>query len=171
MEFTLSQAAKEARVSKSTLSKALSTGRMSAERLHDGSFRIEASELFRVFPRKQGETETRTVPEQERTPSEPPDADLALMRLRVQMLEDQLSRERELRDQERETSQETVTDLRKRLDRAEERVLALEAKPTEASSATMQSTDPVTAVEPITFSAPVVPKPRGSLLARMFGRS
>ncbi len=170
MEFTLSQAAREARVSKSTLSKALSTGRMSAERLPDGSFRIEASELFRVFPRRPVETEAGTVPEQARTPSEPPEADLALMRLRVQMLEDQLSRERELRDQERETSQETVTDLRRRLDRAEERVLALEAKPTEASSATVRSADPVTVVEPITSSASVGPKPRGSLLARLFGR-
>ena len=170
MQFTLSQAAKEAGVSKSTLSKALSTGRVSGERLPDGSFRIEASELFRVFPRKPSETESGTVREQERTPSEPLDAELTLMQLRVQMLEDQLSRERELRDQERETSQETVADLRRRLDRAEERVLALQAKPAEALAPTAPSVDPLAATEPVGLSAPPPPRPRSSFVARLLGR-
>lgn len=127
MDFTLSQAAKEAGVSKSTLSKALSTGRLSGERLPSGSFRIDASELFRVFPKRTEEAHTETVREQDRTANGRPEAELVLTQLRLQMVEDQLARERELRDQERETSQETVADLRRRLDRAEERVLALTA--------------------------------------------
>ncbi len=164
MEFTLSQAAKEAGVSKSTLSKALSTGRVSGERLPSGSFRIDASELFRVFPKRTEETKLGTGREQDRTASGRPEAEMALIRLKLQMAEDQLARERELRDQERETSQETVADLRRRLDRAEERVLALTAAqeqrgvpmplPAETSSAMPQD----------------VPKVRGGFLARFLGR-
>lgn len=170
MQFTLSQAAKEARVSKSTLSKALSTGRVSAERLSDGSFQIDASELFRVFPRKPEGTEAGTVHEQARTPSAPSETELPLVRLKVQMLEDQLSRERELRDQERETSQDTVTDLRRRLDRAEARALALEVQPAEASASVIHPTDPAILAEPIAPVARPLPKPRSSLLARLLGR-
>ena len=60
MLFTLLQAAKETGSSKSTISKALSSGRSSGERLDDGSFWIEAAELFRVFPRR---TEQTGLPE------------------------------------------------------------------------------------------------------------
>lgn len=139
LRFTLSQAAKEAGVSKSTVSKALSTGRMSGERLEDGSFQIEASELFRVFPKRadeRGPEPFANPSEPQKTPSEP--QAVALIRLRADMLEDQLRREREDRERERDTwnreretllerERTTTEDLRKRLDRAEERILALAA--------------------------------------------
>src|SRR3954447_5077192 len=48
--FTLGEAAKQARVSKPTLSKAIKTGRISAEKQPDGSYRIQPAELFRVYP-------------------------------------------------------------------------------------------------------------------------
>lgn len=57
-QFSLSEAAKVAGVSKSTIFRAVKTGKISAER--DGSeYRIDASELFRVFPVKQPETVQR----------------------------------------------------------------------------------------------------------------
>ena len=165
MEFTLSQAAKEAGISKSTLSKALSTGRVSGERLPGGSFRIDASELFRVFPKRTEETKPGTGREQDRTVSGRPEAEIVLIQLRLQMAEDQLARERELRDQERGTSQETVADLRRRLDRAEERVLAL-------SAAQEQRGAPAPApVEASSVMPPDTPKARRGFLARLLDRS
>lgn len=126
MRFTLSQAAKEAGVSKGTLSKALQSGRMSGERREDGSFQIEAAELFRVFPRKLTEPRSGTDwkhPETAQpapaTPGERVETgalEAAELRVEVRLLREQLERERD-----------TVGDLRKRLDRAEDRVLALSA--------------------------------------------
>lgn len=51
MELTLNQAAKECGRAKSTLSKAIKTGKLSAETQDDGSYRIAPAELFRVFPK------------------------------------------------------------------------------------------------------------------------
>ena len=48
--FTLGEAARQAGVSKPTLSKAISSGRLSAEKQPDGSYRIQPAELFRVYP-------------------------------------------------------------------------------------------------------------------------
>lgn len=158
MHFTLSRAAKEAGVSKSTLSKALSTGRLSGDRLGDGSFHIDAAELFRVFPKRTVEANGEPVAVTVREPLEPAgersSSEVDVLQLKVRMLEDQLARERELRDQERETTQETVLDLRKRLDRSEERVLTL--------TATQDEQGPI---PPLT-----APKPRGSFLGRLLGR-
>lgn len=49
MKLTLTQAAKEVGVSKSTLSRAIEKGRMSAQKNDLGRFQIDPSELFRVF--------------------------------------------------------------------------------------------------------------------------
>src|SRR5271166_249852 len=48
--FTLGQAAKLTRLSKATLSRAIRAGKLSASRLEDGAYAIDASELARVFP-------------------------------------------------------------------------------------------------------------------------
>ena len=58
--LTLGQAAKVAGVSKSTISKALSSGKMSAADKTDAGYKIDPSELFRVFP----------VPNRENSPHE-----------------------------------------------------------------------------------------------------
>jgi len=50
--LTLNQAADECGRAKSTISKAIANGKMSAIKNEDGSFSIEPSELFRVFPKK-----------------------------------------------------------------------------------------------------------------------
>ena len=168
MHFTLSQAAKQAGVSKSTLSKALSNGRISGDRQEDGSFRIEAAELFRVFPRRTPvpvlETGFVTVREPLEERGEHPPVDTMILQLKVQMLEEQLARERTLHEQDRDTARETVADLRKRLDRAEERVLALSPP---LSQAPVPS---ATAVEQVAPAPLPPPKPPG-LLTRLFGHT
>lgn len=140
MEHTLAEAAKVARLNKSTLFRAIKSGRLSARRLDDGSYRIDASELARVYD-LQHLTRNDDNAEQQRAtaldvPATPPTtevsgAEIAVLRSKVTMLEDQLARERELRDRERETiletTKETVEDLRRRLDKSEERILALAA--------------------------------------------
>ena len=50
MTYTLGQAAKATGKSKSTISKALKNGTISAEKGENGAFKIDPSELHRVFP-------------------------------------------------------------------------------------------------------------------------
>lgn len=49
--LTMGQAAKEARTSKATISRAIAAGRLSATRNDKGGWDIDPAELFRVFPR------------------------------------------------------------------------------------------------------------------------
>lgn len=49
-ELSLTQAAKAAGKSKSTINRAIKSGKLSAIRHSDGSYSIEGSELSRVFP-------------------------------------------------------------------------------------------------------------------------
>lgn len=81
MKLTLGQAAKETGVSKGTLSKAVKSGKLSAERNDDGSFAIDPAELFRVFP-KQSETVTG---ERLETPDRVAETPLENMRLEVEL--------------------------------------------------------------------------------------
>ena len=111
VNYTLRQAAEVAHCSKSTIQRALKSGKLSAQRKDDGSYSIDPSELARVF--------TLTAPEQASwdtviSSSDTPSPKADLLEQKVAMLEDQLYRERE-----------TVEDLRKRLDRAEDRLTAL----------------------------------------------
>lgn len=60
MELSLSQAAKEANVAKSTISRAIEKGRLSARKDDLGRFHINPAELFRVFaPQQRNNTETQ----------------------------------------------------------------------------------------------------------------
>jgi hypothetical protein len=113
MKYTLNKAAKLSGRAKSTISKAIKDGRLSADKNSNGGYEIDGSELHRVFPfpvEDQTPAPTsNTKGEQANTPS---DADL--LSLKVTMLEAAL-----------ETAHETVTDLRKRLDKADDRLTAL----------------------------------------------
>lgn len=110
MELSLVQASKEAGKSKSTIHRAIKTGRLSAQRHEDGSYSIDPAELFRVFPR----TSEEPIDAKPENPSGTPQNSDEVLRVTVRMLEAQLERE-----------QETVSDLRRRLDRAEDRIMTL----------------------------------------------
>ena len=80
------------------------------------------------------------------------------------LVQERNERERLMRDQEREEHGETVRDLRRRLDRAEERVLALSALPTQ---------QPPQAVQTVPVDALVKREPAKAskgFLARLLGR-
>lgn len=114
MELSLVQAAKEAGKSKSSIHRAIKSGRLSAQRYEDGTYSIDPSELFRVFPKDAPEPS----PLRQREPSGTPSVSEEILKVKVQMLEAQLERE-----------QETVADLRRRLDKAEDRILSLSHRP------------------------------------------
>src|SRR4051812_32643282 len=113
--YTVGQAARATGKSKSTISAAVKSGKISATRNEDGSWSIDPSELHRVFPA--GGTANGTG-EPELDDSEPSNflfengrlkADLEQLRERMAGLEAERQRERQqLSDQ--------IDDLRKRLD-------------------------------------------------------
>jgi len=113
MGLTLRQAAELSGTSRSTIHRALKNGKLSGGRLEDGAWDIDPSELARVFPWDIAEPVQRDTMGQERNGSRERES---VLDVRVEMLERQLDRERD-----------TVEDLRKRLDRAEDRILALSA--------------------------------------------
>lgn len=88
-ELSLSQAAKATGKSKSTINRAIKTGKLSATRHQDGTYSIAASELFRAFP-----TGTTTGSEWSSTqPEKEPDG---TAHIRIEALEAALQREREV---------------------------------------------------------------------------
>jgi len=110
MELTLNQAAKEVGKAKSTLSKAIKSGKLSAALQEDGSYRIDASELFRVFP-----PSIMTIPAfPEGNPKETPSNTLELT-LKIERLEAELDAER----RHLATVHSMVVDYKERLDASE----------------------------------------------------
>jgi len=113
MEYSLSKAALATGKGKSTIHRAIKSGKLSAQRHDNGSYTIDAAELFRAFPKN---PKAPTQRDNQEPTEEHPNVELEVLRVKTVMLEEQLSRERD-----------SVEDLRRRLDRAEERVLALSA--------------------------------------------
>lgn len=102
--LTLSQAAKSISKSKSTLNRAIKSGRLSAVRNEDGTFSIDPSELARAFP--QNAPERAPVVHHE-THSERPGTEASS---KIAMLEQLLEREREALAREREVSADLKED-------------------------------------------------------------
>lgn len=114
MAYTLGQAAKAAAVSKTTIQRAIKSGRLSAAaRQPDGSYVIDPAELHRVFPRDgDGDGEMASFVTVSETGG---------LRGEVEMLRERLAEK-----------DETIGDLRRRLDdseaerrQAQERLTAL----------------------------------------------
>jgi excisionase family DNA binding protein len=103
MKFSIGQAAKETGKSKSTISRAIKSGRLSAHKNGD-TFEIDAAELFRVFPA----TDAQPVRSNDTHPQNATTATATQPDKEVQLLREMLERERA-----------TVDDLRGRLTRAE----------------------------------------------------
>lgn len=115
MKLTIGQAAKETGKSKSTISRAIKNGRITAHKGGD-KYEIDPSELFRVFPR-----ETVAQPSQSndaQPSSQPLPQPNPAVETELRMLREMLDRERE-----------TVADLRERLTRAELLLTDERAKP------------------------------------------
>lgn len=111
MQLSLSAAAKEVGRSKSTLSRAVASGRLSATRCEDGAYQIDPAELYRVFPPPVAQPAVSNTAQPDGDPT-------GTLRMQLETLERERSRERE-------QMQATIEDLRTRLDRAESRIAVL----------------------------------------------
>ena len=109
MELSASEAAREVGKSVQTITRAIQSGRLSASGPKGGPYRIDPSELFRVYPRRTSEP-SATSSMAGGASDEKPSA-MGNLEVEVKMLREMLARE-----------QDTVADLRARLDsEAEER--------------------------------------------------
>ncbi len=129
MEYTLADAAKAARVNRSTLFRAIKSGKLSARRLDDKTYRVDASELARVYELQQvmhkaddavhQDAQGLQLVAQGAAQDFAVAVELAELRVKVALLE----REREAILVRQE---ETIADLRKRLDAEQEERRALQ---------------------------------------------
>jgi glycogen debranching enzyme len=120
MDLSLSAAARATGRSKSTIGRAIKSGKLSARRGDTGGYLIDASELARAFDWDP----SGPVPWSATAPLEPiagPSVPVEVLEAKLALLEQALGREREALAHERETT----ADLRQRLDRSDERVRAL----------------------------------------------
>lgn len=120
--LTLSQAAKASGKSKSTLSRAIKVGRLSATRLDDGNFSIDPAELFRAYPA------TSIVPYDEHSTEQDATPVLTELQSRISMLERLLEKEREAVVREREISareREISADIKEDRDRWRQQAASL----------------------------------------------
>lgn len=127
--LTLRQAAGLTGKSKSTLTRAIKAGRLSASRDAKGIYAIDPAELARAFPFKPAQGAGGGAPHDApdgapRNKDATPD-DAATLRLKLSFLVEERDRERNAAERECEQLTATVADLRERLDRAEQRVTAL----------------------------------------------
>ena len=91
MHLSLGQAAKETGKSKSVISNALHSGRLSGKMNDKGGWEIDPSELFRVFTKQNAKEPEK---EQNGTPENP--IQNILLEQEIRHLREQLDREREL---------------------------------------------------------------------------
>jgi hypothetical protein len=97
--FTIGQAASETGKAKSTIKKAIDTGELSVSEKTPRGFKIEASELFRVFPKKQQERPRNDTFERSETANEHIENSILKAKL-------------DLADQRYEDAQRVISDLR-----------------------------------------------------------
>ena len=95
MKFTLSKAAKEAKVSKATLSEALKNGRLSAPKDERGRYQIDPAELFRVFPKTTLNEQEKPKPNGDfERPNNALEVEVKLLREQIDKIESMHERER-----------------------------------------------------------------------------
>lgn len=95
--LTLGEASRETGVQKSTLSKALKSGKLSYFEKTSAGYKIEPSELFRIYPRKPQETVSDTdISKQLDTPERTPD--FIRLEVEVEQLRERLAETQEQRD-------------------------------------------------------------------------
>lgn len=128
MKYTLSEAAAVTGKNKATIQRAIKSGKISAPKGENGSYKIDPSELHRVFQpvaQRAAQSDDATIRNSAKQAGLPPDFNTLQ---RIVDLEKALAvmeeRKNGLEEQKRDLT-DTVEDLRKRLDSSESRVLAL----------------------------------------------
>lgn len=115
MSYTLGEAAKATGKSKTTLHRAIKSGRISAHKALDGSYSIDPAELHRMFPPVLLVTGAEPL---HRNDAEQQSNTLEMLRVQLELQEKERQRERAL-------LQETIADLREDRDRWRQQATAL----------------------------------------------
>lgn len=115
MRYTLGTAAKAVGKSKTTIHRAIKSGRISVTKAYDGSYSIDPAELHRVFPPAVPTTNPETP---QRNAAEQQGNTLETLRTQLEMQDKERERERAL-------LQETIADLREDRDRWRQQATAL----------------------------------------------
>lgn len=115
MQYTLGEAAKATGKSKTTLHRAIKSGKISATKQDDNSYSIDPSELHRVFPPV---TPERAPEQLHRNNVEHQNGMAETLRLQLETMEKERGRERQL-------MQETIADLREDRDRWRQQATSL----------------------------------------------
>lgn len=115
MSYTLGDAAKATGKSKTTLHRAIKSGRISASKAEDGSYAIEPAELHRVFPAVTAKAPEGLSP---RNDEEQLSNTLTALRTQLEIQEKE-------RDRERTLLQETIADLREDRDKWRQQATSL----------------------------------------------
>lgn len=126
MKYSLSEAAKATGKNKTTIQRAIKSGKISASKGDIGSYEIDPAELHRIFPPSaaQRDAQPQQSNDTQQYKSAPINSDLA----RVLELEKELAVARERThglEAQNDHMTDTINDLRKRLDSSEGRVTAL----------------------------------------------
>ena len=111
MSYTLNEAAKAVGKSKTTIHRAIKSGKISASKLDNGAYSIDPSELHRAFQVGTSEHTKRNDAEQFEATSEMAD-------IRLEMLEKERARERQ-------QLEDTIVDLREDRDKWRQQATAL----------------------------------------------
>lgn len=115
MSYTLGEASKAVGKSKTTLHRAIKSGKISATKTDDGAYAIDPAELHRVFPAAVTEQQQEQY---NRNGEEHQGNTLETLRIKLDLLEI-------ARDRERSLMEETIADLREDRDRWRQQATAL----------------------------------------------
>jgi hypothetical protein len=115
MSYTLGQAAQATGKSKMTIQRVIKKGVISATKAESGEWEIDPAELHRVFPIvTESDTQERIMLRND-TPS-----DTSLLQREIEIREEKIRLIEQQNDRERLQLQDTIDDLRRRLDQSEE---------------------------------------------------
>ena len=115
MSYTLNEAAKATGKSKTTIHRALKSGKISANKTDSGAYAIEPAELHRVFPSVPTERNAeRSIGNGEEHPHD----DFGTLRIQLESVKNE-------RERERQQLQETIADLREDRNRWRQQATAL----------------------------------------------
>lgn len=111
MSYSLKQAAEAARKSKPTILRAIQSGKVSAKKDDNGEWQIDPAELHRVYPAASNDGARTDAQREHETVNE-----ITLLRREIEIRDERLASIAEERDRERRQAEETIDDLRSRLD-------------------------------------------------------